>query len=58
VLVVAGLVLPEILPTLKGAAGANLRIVLLLSGLVALVSLERGRLNRFPDAFADAVNPK
>jgi hypothetical protein len=58
ILVVAGLVLPEVLPALKGTAGSNLRTVLVLSGLVALVPLDGGSLNRIPDAFADAVTPK
>jgi hypothetical protein len=57
VLIVAGLALPEILPVLKGAAGTNLRTVLLLSGFVALVPLDGGILNRIPDAFAGAVRP-
>lgn len=57
-LIAAGLVLPEILPALRGAAGANFRIVLVLSGLVSLVPLVEGGLNRIPDAFADAVKPK
>lgn len=58
VLIVAGLVLPEILPALRGVAGANFRTVLVLSGLVGLVPLGEGGLNRIPDAFADAVKPK
>ncbi len=57
-LIAAGLALPEILPVLKGTAGSNLRTVLVLSGLVALVPLDGGTLNRVPDAFADAVKPK
>jgi hypothetical protein len=57
-LVVAGLALPEFIPVLKGTAGANLRTVLILSGLVALVPLDGGGLNRIPDAFAGAVNAK
>ena len=57
VLIVAGLVLPEILPVLKGAAGSNLRTVLLLSGFVALVPVNSDSLNRIPDTFADAVMP-
>jgi hypothetical protein len=56
-LIAAGLILPELLPALKGAAGSNLRTVLLLSGFVALVPLDKDSLNRIPDAFADAVKP-
>ncbi|MGD0560079.1 MAG: hypothetical protein ABSA93_34570 [Streptosporangiaceae bacterium] len=56
-LIAAGLALPEILPALKGAAGSNLRTVLLLSGSVALVPLDNDGLNRIPDAFADAIKP-
>jgi hypothetical protein len=55
VLIAAGLTLPE-LPVLKGAAGTNLRAVLL-SGFVALVPLDADSLNRIPDAFAEAVKP-
>lgn len=55
VLIAAGLALPELLPVLKGAGGANLRTVLLLSGFVTLVPLDGDTLNRIPDAFADAV---
>jgi hypothetical protein len=58
VLVVAGLVLPEILPVLKGTAGSNFRTVLVLSGFVALVPVNSDSLNRIPDTFADAVMPK
>jgi len=58
ILVAAGLILPEVLPALRGAAGSNLRTVLILSGLVALVPVDGDNLNRIPDAFADAVNPK
>lgn len=57
-LVVAGLALPEFLPVLKGTTGSNLRTILILSGLVALVPLDGGGLNRIPDAFAGAVNAK
>lgn len=55
VLIAAGLVLPEILPALRGTAGLNFRTVLLLSGAVALVPADSAGLNRIPDAFAHAV---
>jgi hypothetical protein len=58
ILVAAGLVLPEVLPALRGATGSNLRTVLVLSGLVALVPVDGDSLNRIPDAFSDAVNPR
>jgi hypothetical protein len=57
VLIAAGIALSEILPVLKGAAGTNLRTVLLLSGFVALVPLDGNSLNRIPDAFAEAIKP-
>lgn len=57
-LVVAGVALPEFLPALKGAAGSNLRTILVISGIVAFVPVDGGALNRIPDAFAGVTGAK
>jgi hypothetical protein len=57
-LILAGAVLPEIVPQLKGMAGENLRTTLLLSGVIAFVPIEGAKLNRIPDAFGDAVKAR